>query len=192
MYHHTSFLKHGFWGLTLAPCDGRASTFKARPSLPPALGPSLQPSEREVFNQALQLIALCLTLTLSQNVLFSFLSSPRGLYCVLLRTHGSPPWVMACGPCEENHVCVLCDLKAGKPESPHTARNFQSSTCSNVSRVIRFMACHREQFLLTYLDYRYKHKDPSGASKFWPKLELSWLSSHVRSFSLNYGGLSCF
>lgn len=66
--------------------------------------------------------------------------------------------------------------------------NFQSSACRNVSRVIRFMTCHREQFLpLTYLDYRYKHKHSSGASKFWPKLEWIWLSSHARSCFLNYG-----
>lgn len=69
-----------------------------------------------------------------------------------------------------------------------TDSKFQSSACSNVSRVIRFMTCHREQFLpLTYLDYRYKHKHSSGASKFWPKLERSWLSSHARSCFLNYG-----
>lgn len=73
-----------------------------------------------------------------------------------------------------------------RQHTPHS--NFQSSACRNVSRVIRFMTCRREQFLpLTYLDYRYKHKHSSGASKFGPKLERIWLSSHARSCFLNYG-----
>lgn len=58
--------------------------------------------------------------------------------------------------------------EVGRSHGPHTLlSDFQSSACSNVSRVIRFMTCHREQFLLlTYLDYRYKQKHSGGASKF--------------------------
>lgn len=80
-------------------------------------------------------------------------------------------------------------FEGGRSHGQHTLLSkFQSSVCSNVSRVIRFMTCHREQFLpLTYLGYRYKHKHSSGASQFWPKLELIWLSSHARSCFLNYG-----
>lgn len=80
-------------------------------------------------------------------------------------------------------------LGGGRSRSQHTLlSDFQSSACSNVSKVIRFLTCHREPCLpLSYLDYRYKHKHSRGASTFWPKLELIWLSSPVRSCFLNYG-----
>ena len=120
----------------------------------------------------------------------AYLATGLSRVCFQLRKVASLLELWVCGPMgmmASTHIW----FEGGRGHSQHTLlSNFQSSANSRVSRVIRFMICHREQFLpLTYLDYRYKHKHSSGASKFWPKLGLIWLSSHARSSFLNYGSL---